>query len=320
MTTQPSAIDILQLGPWAADGIQAALSPRFRLLPLWQQVEGEREAYLSACAHAVRVVMTHTHALPTTRALIERLPRLEVIVNLGSGSESVDMDAARERGIPVFNGAGANALDVAELAIGLMLAASRGIVEGDRHVRANLWPSGRLPLTHRVSGKKLGVLGMGAIGRSVARMAAGFDMDISYFSRRKVEVVGYAYEPDLVRLATNADFLIVAIPGGKDTRHLVNEAVLKALGPKGCLINVARGSVVDEAALIRLLRDGRLGSAALDVFEFEPDVPEALRHAKNAVLQPHRGGSTFEAMQCVVDQAVANLDRHFPGNDLQENP
>ncbi|MDO9435330.1 2-hydroxyacid dehydrogenase [Hydrogenophaga sp.] len=311
MTTPPPAIDILQLGPWAAAGLETALAPRFRLLPLWQEVDEARDAYLAACAHSVRVVMTHTNALPTTRALIDHLPRLEVIVNLGSGSESVDMAAARERGIPVLSGAGANALDVAELAIGLMLAAGRGIVEGDGHVRANRWPRGRLPLTRRVSGKKLGILGMGAIGLNVARMAAGFDMAISYCSRRQVADVAYAYEPDLLRLATNVDFLIVAIPGGTDTHHLVNEAVLAALGPKGCLVNVARGTVVDEAALIRLLRDGCLGSAALDVFEFEPAVPDALRHANNVVLQAHRGGSTFEAMRSVVEHAVANLDRHF---------
>ncbi len=264
-----------------------ALAPRFRLLPLWQQVDHEKDAYLDACAHSVRAVITHTNALPSTRALIEHLPQLEVIVNLGSGSESVDMAAARERGIPVFSGAGTNALDVAELAIGLMLAAGRGIVEGDGHVRANLWPRSRLPMTRRVSGKKLGILGMGAIGRSVARMAAGFDMAISYFSRRQVEDVAYAYEPDLLRLATDVDFLIVAVPGGTDTYHLVNEAVLAALGPQGCLVNVARGTVVDEEALIRVLCDGRLGSAAMDVFEFEPEVPDALRNARNVVLQAH---------------------------------
>ncbi|WP_038210988.1 2-hydroxyacid dehydrogenase [Xenophilus azovorans] len=307
--TAPVPIPLLQLGPWLAEALQEALHPRFQLLPMWQQADPQ--AYLATHAAGVSGIITHTHGLDTTRALIGLLPRLEIVVNLGSGSESVDIAAVRERGIRFLNGAGANAPDVAELAISLMLAAGRNLVAGDRHVRAGRWPIERAPITRRVSGKRLGILGFGEIGRAIARRAAAFDMEIAYFARRPAEGVAWRYMPDLLELARWADFLVAALPGGAETHHIVDEHVLDALGPQGMLVNVGRGTVVDEAALVRALQQGRIAGAGLDVFEHEPHVPQALIESDKVVLQAHHGGSTFEAYQAVANRAAANLHAHF---------
>ena len=302
-------VDVLQLGPWLSELLAPALGPRLRLLPAW--TSDRLASSLAAHATTVRAIVTHTNGMPADRALMDSLPALQIVVNLGSGSETIDLAAAAERGVRVLNGAGTNAPDVAELAMLLMLAVGRTLIEGDRHVRAGRWPLARAPTTRRVSGKRLGLLGMGEIARAIARRATGFDMEISYFSRSIAEGVVYRHVADPVALALQSDFLVVALPGGAATRHLVNVEVLRALGPEGVLVNIGRGTVVDEAALIRALREGWIAGAGLDVFENEPHVPEALRALDNVVLQAHRGGSTHEAFQAVVDRAAASLHSHF---------
>jgi lactate dehydrogenase-like 2-hydroxyacid dehydrogenase len=249
-------------------------------------------------------------------ALIDRLPKLEIISCFGVGYDGIDVAAAKRRNVIVTNTPTVLNDCVADLAMGLLIAASRGITTGDRFVRAGRWPAGNLPLQTKVSGKRLGIVGMGRIGRVIAKRAAGFDMQIAYHARRRVPDVPFTYYEKLVDLARNSDFLMLILPGGKETHHAVNEEVLRALGPKGFLVNVARGSVVDEAALVKVLQEGALGGAALDVFENEPQTPEALWKMDNVVLIPHLGSATHETRAAMGKLTVDNLAAHFSGKPV----
>ena len=302
-------IDVLQLGPWLGLELRDAIPPPFVVHSLF--CAPDPETLIAGCAADVRAVICHSGGPSTTRALLDRLPKLELILNLGSGTESVDLDAAQERGIPVLSGVGLNAVDVAELAMALVLALGRDLLAGDRHVRAGRWPAGRSPIVHRVSGKRMGILGMGAIGQQIARRAAAFDMQIGYFSRRPVPTVPWRHEADPVRLALDSDFLVAALPGGDATHHLVNADVMNALGNEGYLVNVGRGTVVDEAALVLALDEGRIAGAALDVVENEPVVSPGLMRSCRTILQSHRGGLTHEAHHAVVQETILRLERHF---------
>jgi lactate dehydrogenase-like 2-hydroxyacid dehydrogenase len=206
--------------------------------------------------------------------------------------------------------------DVADLAIALMLSIGRQVPQSDQFVRANRWVEGGFPLTRKVTGSKLGIVGIGRIGQAIAKRAAAFDMDISYTARSAKADIPYAYESDVVKLAAKVDFLIVITPGGAGTRHLINAQVLKALGPDGYLINVARGSVVDEAALIEALHNKTIAGAALDVYVDEPRVPEALRQLPNVVLTPHMASGTAQTRKAMSDLALANLQAHLAGQAL----
>ena len=249
-------------------------------------------------------------------ALIAALPKLKVISSFGVGVDKIDLKAAAERGIPVGNTPDVLNDCVADLAIGLMIDVARGIGASERYLRAGSWPKGAYPLQRRMSGKKLGILGLGRIGHAIAKRALAFDMDIRYHNRRPVADTSIAHEPSLVELARWCDFLVVIVPGGASTKHLVNEAVLNALGPEGFLINVARGSVVDEAALVRALKDKRLGGAALDVFENEPQVPAELMALDNAVLVPHIGSATIETRAAMAQRVFDNLAAFFNNGKL----
>ena len=204
---------------------------------------------------------------------------------------------------------------VADLAWGLLIAGARRMGQGERFVRAGHWGSGQvhgsIPLGLRVSGKKLGIVGLGRIGEAIARRGAGFDMDIRYHNRRQRDDVQYGYEASLTDLARWADFLIVATVGGAGTRHLVNREVLEALGPAGIIVNIARGPVIDETALVETLQAGKLGCAALDVFEHEPKVPEALATSDNAVVLPHIGSATLETRLSMENLVLDNLQAFF---------
>jgi lactate dehydrogenase-like 2-hydroxyacid dehydrogenase len=190
-------------------------------------------------------------------------------------------------------------------------------VASDRHVRAGRWATeGEYPLATKASGKRVGILGMGRIGKQIARRCAAMNSSIAYHSRKPVEDVPYKHYPDLVELARDSDFLIVIIPATPQTRKIVNQAVIEALGPQGILVNVARGAVVDEEALVAALQDGKLGGAGLDVFAEEPKVPEALLAMDNVVLQPHVGSATFETRRAMSQLALDNLDAHFAGKPL----
>ncbi|MGD9509757.1 MAG: 2-hydroxyacid dehydrogenase [Geminicoccaceae bacterium] len=248
------------------------------------------------------------------RALIDALPALEIIAINGIGTDAVDLERARERGIRVTTTPDVLTDDVADLAIGLLIAAARRLCVGDRYVREGRW-TGRAPfaLAQRVSGKRLGIVGMGRIGRAVAKRAEGFGLEIAYTDLRPFPDLSYAYQADLVKLARETDFLVVAAAGGPQSRGIVNAAVLDALGPRGILVNVARGSVVEEPALVAALQEGRLGGAGIDVFVDEPKVPEALWAMEQVVLQPHRASATVETRVAMGELVLANLAAHFAG-------
>ena len=249
-------------------------------------------------------------------ALIAALPKLKVISSFGVGVDKIDLKAAAERGIPVGNTPDVLNDCVADLAIGLMIDVARGMGASERYLRAGSWPKGNYPLQRRMSGKKLGILGLGRIGHAIAKRALAFEMDIRYHNRRPVADTSIAHEPSLVELARWCDFLVVIVPGGAATKHLVNEEVLNALGPEGFLINVARGSVVDEAALVRALKEKRLGGAGLDVFEHEPQVPAELMALDNAVLVPHIGSATIETRAAMAQRVFDNLASFFKNGKL----
>jgi lactate dehydrogenase-like 2-hydroxyacid dehydrogenase len=306
-------VDVLMLAPHA--GAERMLAAEFTVHKLWQQADPE--AFWREAGPRIRAVVTFTTARTRVdAALMDRLPALRHIANIFVGVESIDLDEAHRRGITVTNGAGTNEGDVADMAFGLLLAAARGILAGDRHVRDGRWPQGRVPQGPRFWGRPLGIVGLGHIGQAVARRAAGFEMPVSYWGRAAKPDQPYRFVPDLVQLAREVDFLVVAVAGAPGTHHLVGAPVLEALGPAGILVNVARGFVVDEAALIAALQDGRLGGAALDVFEAEPEVPEALRALPQVLLQPHRAGDTAEAARQALELMMANLRAGLAGRPV----
>jgi lactate dehydrogenase-like 2-hydroxyacid dehydrogenase len=251
-----------------------------------------------------------------TRALITSLPKLEIIACFGVGVDAIDLAAARERGIPVTNTPGILADECADLAIGMMLASARQIVLADRYVRSGDWLKGPIRLGHSVGGKTIGVVGLGGIGRAIADRAQAFRMKVLWHGPRPKPGVPYEYVADLVEMARRSDFLTVACKGGEETRGLISAAVMDALGPEGTLINIARGSVVDEGAMIERLRDRRLGHAALDVFLNSPRIAPAFLELPNVLLQPHHGSATVETRTAMGQLMIDNLTAHFAGQTL----
>lgn len=251
------------------------------------------------------------------RHLIEALPNLEIISQFGVGIDNIDLRAARERHIAVTNTPDLVTNDTADIALSLLMACARRIVEGDAFVRVGHWVNGSMPHGVTLTGKTVGVVGLGRIGQAVARRAAAFDMNVIYHGRREKPEFSYSYYPDLMKLAEDSDFMILTVSGGAETRHLVNTDILKALGRDGFLINVARGSVVDEDALLIALRNREIAGAGLDVFENEPHVPEALYSMDNVVLLPHIGTLTVETRTKMGQLVLANLKAHFNGEPLK---
>jgi hydroxypyruvate reductase len=246
----------------------------------------------------------------TPESLLDSLPALEIISVFGVGYDGVPADYCRKRGIKVTNTPDVLTDDVADVAVGLILMTGRGFVRASGFVQAGEWLRHGPELTMKLGGRSVGILGLGRIGKAIAERVTAMHMQVAY-TGRKPQDVPYRYVADLAALAAEADFLVVACPGGPATRHIVNADVLRALGRKGTLINIARGSIVDEAALVRALGDGTIKGAGLDVFENEPHVPEALLGLDNAVLLPHVGSATRETRQAMGDLCKANLDRWF---------
>lgn len=247
--------------------------------------------------------------------LIERLPDLQVIVVFGVGYEGIDVEAARARGIAVTHTPDVLTDDVADFAMTLLLGTARRIARADRFVREGRWQQEPFPFTRKVSGKRLGIVGLGRIGKAIAQRATAFDMQISYHGRRPL-AVDYPYYASVIELAAAVDFLLVAVGGGDSTYHLVDAGVLDALGSQGILINVGRGSVVDEAALAQALAEGRLLGAGLDVFEDEPRPHARLLDLDNVLLAPHMASATWDTRRAMSDLTLANLAAHFAGEPL----
>ena len=250
-----------------------------------------------------------------TRSLIDALPALRLIACNGIGVDAIALDVARRRGISVTTTPDVLTEDVADMALALLLAVSRRIVEGDRFARSGAWGPNRMAPGRRVTGKTAGIVGLGRIGRAVARRLVAFGMRVTY-----TDVIEssepYAFVGDVVELARGADFLIVTAVGGATTRGIVNRAVLEALGPEGVLINVARGSIVDEPALVDALRDGTIGGAGLDVFANEPTIPALLTTLSNVVIEPHIASATIECRRAMAALVMDNVRAHFAGSAL----
>ena len=249
-------------------------------------------------------------------ALLAQLPQLKMLSVFGVGYDGIDVKAALKQGVPVTHTPGVLTDDVADLAMALVLSVARLLPQADQHVRLGRWPQGLMPLGRKVSGARMGIVGLGRIGMTIAKRAAAFDMSISYTTRTEKPDSGFMYYPNATALAAEVDFLVAITPGGAGTHHLINADVLKALGPKGYLVNVARGSVVDEVALVTALTTGVIAGAGLDVFMNEPHVPEALWSMPNVVLTPHMASATHQTRQAMADLAFANMQAGLSGQAL----
>jgi lactate dehydrogenase-like 2-hydroxyacid dehydrogenase len=295
-------------------GTLARLQNEFNAIKLWEAPD--REAALKAAAPRLRALAHFGHSRVDAR-LMDALPKLEIISNFGVGVDAIDVEAAKKRGVIVTNTPDVLNDCVADCAMALVLNTLRKFPQSEAYLRSGYWPTrGPYPLTTSVGGKTLGILGLGRIGEAIARRAQAFGMKIRYHNRSKKDVA-YPYDADPVALAKNSDVLMVVTPGGAGTARLVNAKVLDALGPQGYLVNVARGSVVDEPVLLRYLRQGKIAGAGLDVFENEPKVPAEFYSLDNAVLFPHVASATVETRKAMGDLQVENLHLYFAGKPVK---
>jgi len=305
---QPEVLVVAKLWPPMMESLRAA----FRVHDRVHQTD---PTAFAAVAPRIRAISASGES-KVSRELIAQLPKLEIISVFGVGYDGIDVAAARERGVAVTNTPDVLNDEVADLAIALVLSVSRRIPQADRYVRSGLWANGPMPLARKVSGAPLGIVGLGRIGMAIAKRAEAFGMSIAYTARSEKAASGYRYFPSAEALAAEVDFLVVITPGGAGTRKLIDAKVLQALGKDGYLINVARGSVVDESALIEALQHGTIAGAGLDVFENEPNVPAALIALDNVVLTPHVGSATWQTRRAMADRAFGNLEAHFAGKPL----
>ena len=307
---KPAVLAISKLAPLYL----APLALRYELLDRLH--DSDAAAFATKAPHIRAIAASGESKL--SAELIARLPALEIVSVMGVGYDGIDVAAAMARGAVVTHTPDVLNDDVADLAIGLMLSAARQLPTADRYVRAGLWATqGAMPLARKMSGARLGLIGMGRIGKAIATRALAFGMSVAYTARSAKADVPYRFFAGAEALAAESDFLVVITPGGAGTKHLVNAAVLGALGKKGFLVNVARGSVVDEEALIEALEQGVIAGAGLDVFASEPHVPERLRALPHVVLVPHIGSATTATRQAMADLALANLEAHFAGQPLK---
>lgn len=302
MTPESETIPLLQTGPMAGT---RPLEPRFEVHHL---ADGARLD--PVLAGRIRGVIG-SGGRAISADLIAELPKLEIVANFGVGYDSVDVAEASARGVVVTNTPDVLTEEVADFTLGLMIATVRRLPAADAFVRRGDWPSGKFPLAGSLRGRKVGLLGMGRIGAAIARRCAAMGLEVSYHSRSPKADAPYPYHASVVDLARAVDVMIVIVPGGASTRRIVDTAVLQALGPQGVLINVARGSVVDEPALIAALQSGQIMAAGLDVFEDEPHVPEALRRLENVVLCPHLGTATAVTRDAMGDLVLDNIRAWF---------
>ena len=272
----------------------------------------DKDAFVADIGDHVRAVLTNGRG-GLSADLIGRLPNLEIICCFGVGYEMVDLDACRARGITLTNAPGTNDVGVAEMALLLMLAVTRKLPAANAFAKDGKWPDHGFERTHTIGGKKLGIVGLGRIGRKIAERAQAFGMDIGWHGPNEKPDAQWRYFSDHLALADWSDYLVLACPGGDSTRHLISTKELQALGADGILVNIARGSVADPLAVIAALQSGAIAGAGLDVFEGEPHLPEALRALDNVILTPHLGAITHEAYEAGRDLLLANLRAHFSG-------
>jgi len=298
------------------DSAMHALDETFTVHRLWEA--RDRDAFLTGIGDRVRGAAT-TGATGLKADVIGLLPKLEVVASYGVGTDAIDLAACRQRRIGVSNTPDVLTEEVADFGMALLLASARRIPQADAYVRRGDYKrdgKDQYPLTRRVRGKKVGIVGLGQIGQAFARLCLAFGMDVAWYGPRAKPDVPYRHVDDLARLAAEVDYLVLTCKGGPETAGLVDAAVLKALGPKGTLVNVARGSVVDEAALVAALRDGILGAAAIDVYADEPNAPAALFTMENVVIQPHVASGTVETRGAMGQLVVDNLKSWFSHGKL----
>lgn len=293
--------------------IEQVLNRDYTVHRLWEAAD--RDALLRQVAPVARGLVT-SGGVGASRALIEALPKLEIISSFGVGYDPIDIGCAQERGVTVTNTPDVLTDDVADIAMALLLGMMRRIPQGDQFVRQGLWPKARFPLTDKLGGKVMGVVGLGRIGQAIARRAEPFGVEIRYYGPRKKADLPYRYYDNLVAMARDVDILMISSPGGAATQGIVNAEVIAALGPQGYLVNIARGSIVDEPALVDALVAGRLAGAGLDVFADEPKVPEALFRLDSVTLAPHVGSATHATRQAMGDLVLKNLAAHFAGQPV----
>ncbi|TDT89383.1 lactate dehydrogenase-like 2-hydroxyacid dehydrogenase [Azorhizobium sp. AG788] len=298
---------LLLTGPIMETVVERQLAEKFTVLG----PEG-LDAVIASEAGEIRGLATKGK-LKVDGAFMDRLPKLEIISNFGVGYDTVDAAAAAERGIIVTNTPDVLNEEVADLALGLLLATVRELPQADRYVRAGGWLKGAFPLSATLRDRKVGIVGMGRIGKAIAKRVEAFGLPIVYHTRRPQADVPYKHYDNLVAMARDVDTLILILPGGAATRNLVNAEVLAALGPRGMLVNVARGTVVDEPALLKALQDKTIAAAGLDVFVDEPRVPEAFFALDNVVLLPHVGSATHHTRNAMGQLVVDNLVSWFAG-------
>jgi lactate dehydrogenase-like 2-hydroxyacid dehydrogenase len=296
------------------DVTQAKLDKEFACHKLYEAAD--KAAFLKSLAGKVRALATFGPN-GADAALMDALPKLEIISNFGVGVDAIDLAAAKQRRIIVTNTPDVLNECVSDTAMALVLDTLRRFPASESYLRSGYWATrGAFPLTTSLGGKTLGILGLGRIGESIARRAPAFGMKIRYHNRNR-KSVPYAYDADAVALAKNSDVLLVATPGGAETSKIVDARVLDALGPKGYLVNIARGSVVDEPVLLRYLKEGRIAGAGLDVFDNEPKINPEWFGIENAVLYPHVGSATVETRTAMGDLQVENLRLHFAGKPVK---
>jgi lactate dehydrogenase-like 2-hydroxyacid dehydrogenase len=303
------AVEILQTHKLLAS-CEQALAERYTVHKLHEAAD--KDALLAEVRDRVRAI-AGGNAGPE---LMDKLPKLEIIANFGVGYDSIDTKAARARNIRVTNTPNVLNDAMAEITIGLMVALARRLPQADQYVRRGKWTAGSFPLQSELNGKTLGILGLGRIGKEIAARAQAMRMRVVYHGRHKQANEPYVYYDKLVDMARDADWLVLIAPGGKSTDKIVNRDVLTALGPDGYLVNMGRGTLVDEPALVEMLKSGGIAGAALDVFEKEPNVPEALFGLDNVVLSPHQGSATHQTRYKMGALVVQNLEAHFAGEPL----
>lgn len=312
-SAQAMKSQILQLNPILIPSINERLAALYQVHKLFE-IE-DRQAWMAAHGAGIEAVITGGHT-GISRAMLEQLPALRVVAVNGVGTDAVDLDYCRARGLPVTATLGALTEDVADLAIGLLIAACRNLCAGDRFVRDGMWPAhpqpNAIPLARRFSGMQLGIVGMGRVGRAVAVRAAAFGCSIGYTDLRPMDDLPHRFVPTLLELAREADALVLCAAADK-AEGIVDAAVLDALGPQGFLVNVARGRLVDEAALARAIAAGAIAGAGLDVFVDEPNVPLELRQSDRTTLQAHRASATWETRTAMAEMVLASVTQALAG-------
>lgn len=309
MNSKPTLLIVAPLPDFLLAPLQAAyICHDYFLAP-------DKEALLTSVGGQIDAIAGNGGSVAPV-AMLDRMPNLKIISVFGVGYDGIPVDYCRQRGIHVTNTPDVLTDDVADIAVALVLMTSRRLVEANRFLHAGEWLCGQFPLAHALKGRVAGILGLGRIGKAIAERLSAHGMEIAYFGRQPQAGVPYQYHATLLELATASDFLIAACPGGAATKHLVNAQILHALGADGTLINIARGSVVDEAALIHALQTGVIRNAGLDVMKFEPKLPAELTSLSQVVLLPHVGSGTHETRRAMAALCAGNLEAYFTGKPL----